>query len=135
MIVWDFFAAGGASGWIVASPDGGDSNDHTVEVELIDAGWSISRVRCADATDKVSFIGAFVIGLNLPDWVGSNWDAFADVVTDAELLATRRLVIVLDGFEAFRSAAPNDAATARSIMLEAIDEARSADRSIVFVAN
>lgn len=45
-------------------------------------GWSVRVVDMAEVPDKAGILAAFGHGLACPDWVGSDWDALADVLGD-----------------------------------------------------
>ncbi|HEV7624912.1 MAG TPA: barstar family protein, partial [Streptomyces sp.] len=46
------------------------------------SNWVGAVIDLSDVTDKAEFMNRCVIGLELPDWFGRNWDALADSLTD-----------------------------------------------------
>ena len=53
------------------------------------AGWAVSVVDLADATDKAAIMDRFVAGLALPAWFGRNWDALSRFAARPGLVARR----------------------------------------------
>jgi len=60
------------------------SRSSTDEVvgRLVRAGWDVRVVDVADARDKAGLLDAFARALDLPSWVGRNWDALDDALRD-----------------------------------------------------
>ncbi|MDT3399223.1 barstar family protein [Streptomyces sp. B1866] len=71
-------------------------------------------------SDKAGLLAACARDLQLPDWFGRNWDALADCLTDLSWWGRPGSYLLrVRGWEEFRTAAPEAAATAAGIFAEA----------------
>jgi Barstar (barnase inhibitor) len=85
-----------------------------------DPGPYTVRLRLTGVTDKAGFLDRCARDLRLPDWFGRNWDALADCLIDLSWWGRPSgYVLRIEGWEAFRTAAPEAAATAADILAEA----------------
>ncbi len=60
------------------------SRSSTVDAvaHLVRAGWSVRVVDLGSVGDKASLLDAFASGVEMPAWVGRNWDALSDALRD-----------------------------------------------------
>lgn len=72
-------------------------------------------------SDKAGFLDRCARDLQLPDWFGGNWDALADCLIDLSWWGeSAGYLLRIEGWESFRAAAPEAAATAAGILAEAV---------------
>ncbi len=57
------------------------------------AGWL--PIIAAEASTKPDFLAALRQAAAFPDWVGNNWDAFEDAMTDLSWLPRAKVLVVL----------------------------------------
>ncbi|RLV09003.1 barnase inhibitor [Streptomyces griseocarneus] len=90
-----------------------------------EADWRAAELPLAGVTDKAGFLDRCATALDFPHWFGHNWDALADCLMDLswwrDEAKVRGYVLLADGWETFRTAAPKDARTAEAILDEAVD--------------
>jgi hypothetical protein len=82
------------------------------------------RFHAADfkgVVSKVELMAALEHGLGLPEHFGSNWDALADCLEDADWLGSDGCVVALAHTGIYRKAHPADWSTLEEILVEAID--------------
>ncbi|GAB3961904.1 barstar family protein [Streptomyces sparsus] len=80
-----------------------------------------AEVELAGVHDKAAFFKRCAPALDLPDWFGHNWDAFADCLTDLSWWGdTGGYLLALRSWSDFRRAAPADAATAAEVLSAAV---------------
>ncbi|OEU96949.1 barstar family protein [Streptomyces oceani] len=83
--------------------------------------WQAAVVDLGGVTDKAGFLEACVLGLELPDWFGRNWDALADCLTDLSWLGEPAGYLVLtSGWSDFERFSPRDAHSAAEIFSAAV---------------
>ncbi|WP_171171331.1 barstar family protein [Streptomyces sp. I05A-00742] len=87
-------------------------------------GWRAARLRLRDVDDKASFLDRCAADLGFPGWFGHNWDALADCLTDLSWWRKdgepRGYLLLAEDWDAFHKAAPDTAATAWTILDDAV---------------
>lgn len=111
-----------------------DAGEEPAEV-LADAqalGWTAFRVDGADVPDKPAFLSRSATAMRFPDYFGSNWDAFEEIVNDPDAMPEARgYLLLLDDFVAFARSNPGDWSTARTILAEAAERWRAEGRGFL----
>lgn len=76
-----------------------------------------------EVRDKAGFLDRCARDLGFPEWFGHNWDALADCLRDLSWWGPQGegFVLRVHGWEAFRTAAPEAAATAAEVFTEATE--------------
>jgi len=87
----------------------GDTDPDGVLEALCDQGINARRVDLAGVSDKAGLLDAIHRALELGDWFGFNWDALEEALYGPEDRNAPERVVVITGFEAFRTQAPKDA--------------------------
>lgn len=82
-------------------------------------GFAAAVVDLAGCLDKDEVLDRFAAALRLPDWFGRNWDALVDCLGDLSWLPADGYLLLLDHVGAWRTAEPDQFATA----LEILDDA------------
>ncbi len=93
---------------------------HPLATAAAAAKLAFRMVDCKDATSRAELMAAFEKGLKLPEHFGTNFDALADCLEDAEW-AGRGNVIALLHTGSFRKAHAADWATLDEILAEAAE--------------
>lgn len=85
------------------------------------AGWLGTVIDLSSVTDKAGFMDSCVIGLELPEWFGRNWDALADCLTDLSWWeeTPRGYLVMTAGWRGFEAADPEDADSAAEVFTAA----------------
>lgn len=84
-------------------------------------GWYGAVVDLGGVTDKAGFLAGCAAGLEVPEPLGDDWDALADRLTDLSWLGEPRGYLVLvSGWSAFESAAPQEADSAAEVLGAAV---------------
>jgi hypothetical protein len=94
----------------------GDTDPDWVLEALRDQGIDPRGVDLAGVSDKVGLLDALHRALELGDWFGFNWDALEEALYGPEDRSAPERVVVITGFEAFRTHAPKDAAMVLDIL-------------------
>lgn len=87
--------------------------------ELTEARWYVGRCDVATVDDKATLINAIATGMGFPEWTARNWDALADSLTDLSWIDESAVVLLLEGSDGPKSAAPRDWQTAREVLVDA----------------
>jgi hypothetical protein len=82
------------------------------------AGLRCLRIDLAGCSDKAGLLGRLADALEFPGWFGQNWDALADCLGDLEWLPADGYLLVLEGADELRQAAPRDYWVALEILAE-----------------
>lgn len=82
------------------------------------AGFLCVRIDLAGCRDKAGLLGRLADALEFPGWFGQNWDALADCLGDLEWLPADSYLLVLEGADELRQAAPRDYWVALEILAE-----------------
>ena len=88
----------------------------TLQEEAEEAGWRLFYLDGAEINDKASFLGAAKDAFDLPDYVGSNWDAFEEAINDLAWAPAAGYAVVFDGGADFEDNDPAAFATAVDIL-------------------
>ena len=94
----------------------------TGEVERLTraSGLSFHRVDVSGAAPKAAILAALSSELRFPDWFGDNWDALQDALCDLSWLpGNRGIVLIVEGSEAVRAAAPGEFETFLEVLRSA----------------
>ncbi|MDK1474291.1 barstar family protein [Streptomyces sp. 549] len=84
-------------------------------------GRRVAQAELAGTRDRDAFFDRCSRALDLPDWFGRNWDAFADCLTDLSWWGEADgYLLVLRSWGDFQRAAPADAATAADVLSAAV---------------
>jgi len=86
--------------------DACDSDAMAEAAETLD--YTVLRIDLADGLDKASVLALLGEALQFPDWVGGNWDALADAVTDLSWLPANGYLLLLEHASAWRAHANGD---------------------------
>lgn len=81
-------------------------------------GWAMLQLDTDGLSSKTEFLAAAARDLQLPDWFGRNWDAFADALSD--LGAQRPTLVVWSGR---RGLEQDVRITATEILTERVEQA------------
>lgn len=111
-----------------------DADDESTEVlgEARTLGWTAFRVDGADVPDKAAFLSRSASAMRFPDYFGSNWDAFEEIVNDPDAMPDARgYLLLLDDFAAFARANPGEWSTARTILAEAAERWQAEGRGFL----
>ena len=76
------------------------SSTEEVVARLTRAGWDVRVVDVSKARDKAGLLDGFARALSFPSWVGRNWDALEDCLTDLDWLEAAGYVLVLTNVQA-----------------------------------
>ncbi|KAK1178250.1 barstar family protein [Streptomyces sp. NBS 14/10] len=84
-------------------------------------GRHTATLRLDGVRDKAGFLDRCAQDLAFPAWFGRNWDALADCLRDLSWWGRPEegFVLRVHGWDAFRTAAPEAAATAAEVFAEA----------------
>lgn len=102
--------------------------------ELIAAGEQhgllVHRIDLTDCDNKAQVLQRLSQALQFPDWFGDNWDALADSLNDLSWLPAPGYLTVIDHFDAWQQAQPDEVDT----LLDIFDSAalQWADAGIPF---
>jgi len=70
--------------------------------------------------DKATFLAASAQAMRFPSYFGHNWDAFEDCLTDLAWAPAPGYVLLYDDVTRFAAAHPNEWATTRAILADAV---------------
>ncbi|TVP82325.1 barstar family protein [Thioalkalivibrio sp.] len=111
----------------------GDTNPDGVLEALCDQGFDARRVDLAGVSDKAGLLDALHRALALGDWFGFNWDALEEALYGPEDRSAPERVVVMTGFEAFRTQAPKDAGVVLDILRSVAETPGSGLRGCVLI--
>ena len=95
-------------------------------------GWTVFRVDGSDVPDKRTFLSRSASAMNFPAYFGHNWDAFEEIVNDPDAMPqTQAYLLLLDDFAAFSRSQPQEWATARAILSNAVENWQANGRGFV----
>jgi RNAse (barnase) inhibitor barstar len=81
-------------------------------------GFALAELDVRGAS-KLEVLERFAVALSFPDWVGRNWDALADALSDLSWLARPGYVVIVHGIDELRTQLPRDAETLLEILGDA----------------
>lgn len=87
-----------------------------VPVRAAEGVLEVLRVPLGGVAARDALFERFREALGFPDWFGANWDALEDCLDDFSWRDDRSRLLVIDGWEAFANAAPEDFATLLEIL-------------------
>ncbi|MCA1790408.1 MAG: barstar family protein [Thioalkalivibrio sp.] len=111
----------------------GDTDTDWALEALCDQGIDSRRVDLAGVSDKAGLLDAFHRALELGDWFGFNWDALEEALYGPEDRNVPERVVVITGFEVFRTHAPTDAAMVLDILRSVAETPGSGLRGCVLL--
>ncbi len=111
----------------------GDTDPDWVLDALCEQGIDPRRVDLAGVSDKAGLLDVLHRALELGDWFGFNWDALEEALYGPEDRSAPERVVVITGFEAFRTHAPKDAAIVLDILRSVAGTPGSGLRGCVLV--
>lgn len=111
----------------------GDTDSDGILCALRDQGLDPRRVDLDGVTDKATLLAELHRALELGDWFGFNWDALEEALYGPEDRGAPDRVVVITGFEAFRTHAPKDAAMVLDIVRSVAGTPGSGLRGCVLV--
>ncbi len=76
------------------------------------------RLNFSRVSTKRGFLRKTARILHFPSYFGRNWDAYEECLNDLEWLDAGGYVLLLDNLKAFRTKAPEELETARSILTD-----------------
>ncbi len=88
-----------------------DDVRHTVE----SAGWRFVGLDTWAVSDKAEFLGACKRSFEFPEWVGSNFDALADALTDVRAEGEAGVVVLWRGWSRLACEHPRTFAVALNV--------------------
>ena len=88
----------------------------TLEAEAKEAGWRLFHLDGSDIHDKADFLAAAKAALEMPAYVGHNWDAFEEAVNDLAWTPAAGYVLVYDHAGTLDDGDPAAFATAVDIL-------------------
>ena len=95
---------------------GGDTLVDEMLVLLEERGFDARRVDVQDLSGKAELLEALHHALELDEWFGFNWDALEEALYGPEDRSAPERVVVITGFEVFRTHAPKDAGIVLDIL-------------------
>ena len=98
--------------------------------DITDHGWQGFHIVGRNIANKEAFLIAAAGAICLPPYFGHNWDAFEECITDMAWLPAPGYVLLYDQMVRFASAQPDEWATARAILEDAVAYWR--ERSVPF---
>ena len=75
------------------------SRADAIEDALRGSRLSLARIALQDATDKTTLLRHIAARLGFPAWIGENWDALEDCLTDLSWREGEGNVLVFEGFQ------------------------------------
>lgn len=90
--------------------------DTEARLEAASAGVQLAPIDLGAVVDKAGLMAALADDLEFPDWFGRNWDAVADLLTDAEVVGARPGLLLI-GLSELRAAAPQLAEQFEQVLL------------------
>jgi hypothetical protein len=111
----------------------GDTDPDWVLEALCAQGIDPRRVDLTGVSDKAGLLDALHRALELGDWFGFNWDALEEALYGPEDRSAPERVVVITGFDAFRTHAPQDAAIVLDILRSVAETPGSGLRGCVLV--
>lgn len=100
---------------------------------LRQAGWAVRVVDLGSAVDKTAILESFARALDLPGWVGHNWDALDDALRDLSWwpAGERGRVIVLGATSQATPGEGRDRATLHDVLETAATRWAATDKPLV----
>ena len=90
-----------------------------VEKAAIQCGLSFQQIDLHKVADKKSLLTAICGALNFPDYLGMNWDALNDCLTDMSWKPSAGYALLFTGLRTFSKSKPEDMHVLREIFSSA----------------